>query len=81
MTKKKFDLSGFAKMMEGMIRRLENLIDGDAILERNEALDICAKHLIEAAAILRDAELDDHLSHELALLETVIRMVQDEIVE
>jgi len=80
MTKKKFDLSGFTKMMGTYIEKLEKIIDGDAISERNEALEKCSKHLIEAAAILREHN-DKDLDHEIALLETVIRMVQDEIVE
>ena len=80
MTRKKFDLSGFAKMMETYIEKLEKIIDGDTIGERNEALETCCKHLIEAAAILGEQN-DEDLDHEIALLETVIRMVQDEIVD
>ncbi len=80
MTKKKFDLSGFGKMMDNFIERLEKIIDGDAISERNDALEECSKHLIEAAAILREQN-DEDLDHEITLLETVIRMVQDEIVD
>ena len=66
--------------MDNFIERLEKIIDGDAISERNDALEECSKHLIEAAAILREQN-DEDLDHEITLLETVIRMVQDEIVD
>ena len=52
MTRKKFDLSGLSKMMDTFIQRMERIIDDPITNERNEALETCAKHLIEAAAIL-----------------------------
>ena len=80
MTRKKFDLSGLSKMMDTFIQRMVRIIDDPITNERNEALETCAKHLIEAAAILREHN-DEDLYHEISILETVIQMVQDEIID
>lgn len=80
MNKKNYKFSGFAKMMGDTIERLEHIIDGDVIEEKNEALTKCYKHLIEATAILRECK-DKSLNNEISLLETIMTMVQEKIIE